>query len=178
MIRTATAADIPAAAAIYDEAVRTGTASFELEPPGAAVMLARFERLSEKGFPYIVADAGGVVAGFAYAAPYRDRPAYAFTVENSVYVHPDWRGRGIGRALLTALITRAEMCGFRQMVAVIGDSANGGSIALHAACGFEMTGTLKAVGRKFGRWLDTPIMQRELGTSHHMPPDEEPGPGA
>jgi phosphinothricin acetyltransferase len=174
MIRTATAADLAAITAIYDEAVRSGTASFELAPPGLQDMTRRFEALARDGFPYLVADTGGEIAGYAYAGPYRPRAAYRFTVENSVYVAPGWQGKGVGRALLHALIAAAEAQGFRQMVAVIGDSRNTASVALHTAAGFEMTGTLRAVGRKHETWLDTVIMQKELGTGGKDEPPFEP----
>lgn len=175
MIRTASAKDLPAISAIYAEAVRTGTASFELEPPTDAEMERRYLSLTEGGFPYLVAELDGTVAGYAYAGPHRPRPAYCFTVENSVYVAPHWQGKGVGRALLVALISACEMRGFRQMIAVIGDSANQGSIRLHTAAGFEMVGTMPSVGRKFGQWLDTPIMQRPLGLGDRAVPDHEPG---
>lgn len=174
MIRPASAADLPAIAAIYDEAVLTGTASFELKPPGLAEMTRRFEALTRGDFPYLVADAGGAVAGYAYAGPYRPRAAYRYTVENSVYVAPGWQGKGVGRALLNALIAACEERGFRQMIAVIGDSGNEASVALHRAAGFELIGTLPSVGRKHGRWLDTVLMQKALGLGDRFEPAEEP----
>ena len=164
MIRAALPADIPAIAAIYGEAVRTGTASFELEPPDEDEMRRRYEALTGGGFPYLVAALGAEIAGYAYAGPYRPRAAYGFTIENSVYVAPGWQGKGVGKALLNALIAAAEAKGFRQMIAVIGDSRNTASVALHRAAGFEMIGTHKSVGRKFGLWLDTVEMQRALGS--------------
>ena len=174
MIRAATPNDLPAITEIYAEAVRTGSASFELVPPDLAEMRRRFDDLSTGGFPYIVADVGSI-AGYAYAGPYRPREAYRFTLENSVYVAPGWQGKGVGRALLAALISEAETRGFRQMVAVIGDSDNAASIALHRAAGFEDTGVLRAVGRKHGRWLDTVLMQRRLGSGEKDDPPVEPG---
>jgi phosphinothricin acetyltransferase len=174
MIRAAIPADLAAITAIYNDAVRSGTASFELAPPGLEEMTRRFEALARDGFPYLVADTGGEIAGYAYAGPYRPRAAYRFTVENSVYVAPGWQGKGVGRALLHALIAAAEAQGFRQMVAVIGDSRNTASIALHTAAGFEMTGTLRAVGRKHETWLDTVIMQKELGIGGKSEPPFEP----
>ncbi len=162
-IRPATAADLPAITTIYAHAVRTGTATFELDPPDLAEMTGRFERLTQTGFPYLVADAEGSVAGYAYAGPYRPRPAYRFTVENSVYLPAETQRRGIGLRLLTALIDESTTRGYRQMIAVIGDSANAGSIGLHTRAGFQMIGTHRDVGFKFGRWLDTVLMQRELG---------------
>jgi phosphinothricin acetyltransferase len=165
-VRPATTADIPAIAAIYGDAVRTGTASFELEPPDAAEMLRRYEALMHAGYPYLVAvdgDAGGTVLGYAYAGAFRPRIAYRFTVENSVYVAPFAHKRGVGRALMTTLIDECTARGFRQMIAVIGDSANAGSIALHRGCGFHDVGNLRCTGLKFGGWLDTVLMQRALG---------------
>jgi L-amino acid N-acyltransferase YncA len=162
-IRPATTADLPAITGIYAEAVRFGTATFELVPPDLAEMARRFQALMDGGFPYFVAVLEGRVAGYAYAGPYRPRPAYRFAVENSVYLQPASHRRGIGRQLLQRLISECEARGFRQMIAVIGDSANAGSIGLHTKCGFQMIGTHPSVGLKFGRWLDTVTMQRELG---------------
>jgi L-amino acid N-acyltransferase YncA len=162
-IRPATSADIPAIARIYAHAVEHGTASFELTPPDAAEMAQRMQALLAGDFPYLVAEENGSVLGYAYAALYRARPAYRFTLEDSVYIAPDRQGRGIGRALLAALIEASTARGFRQMIAVIGDSEQAASIALHAALGFAYVGTLPNVGFKFGRWLDTVLMQRALG---------------
>jgi L-amino acid N-acyltransferase YncA len=170
-IRDAAPEDIPAIARIYAHAVRHGTASFELEPPDEAEMLRRQRALLDGGFPYIVAEQDGAVMGYAYAALYRTRPAYRFTVENSIYVAPDAHRRGIGRLLLDALIVRCTDLGFRQMIAVIGDSTGqAASIALHAAAGFRTVGTLDAVGHKHGRWLDSVYMQRPLGAGADAPP--------
>lgn len=169
-IRPATPADIPAIAAIYDHAVRHGTASFEIEPPEPAEMLRRLNALVEAGYPYLVAEADGEIAGYAYAGPYRPRPAYRWSVEDSVYVAPALHRRGIGAALLAQLIAQAEQRGFRQMIAVIGDSAQLPSIALHRAAGFRPIGTIEHVGHKFGRWLDTVLMQRALGPGASKPP--------
>ena len=163
MIRSATLADIPAITDIYAEAVNHGTATFELIPPDTAEMTRRFGELTRGGFPYLVATLEGRVTGYAYASFYRARPAYRFTVENSVYLAPASHRRGIGLALLTELIVQCEARGFRQMIAVIGDSANAASVGVHSRAGFEMTGTLRHVGFKFGRWLDTVLMQRALG---------------
>jgi len=176
VIRPAEAADMAAVAEIYAEAVARGTATFELSPPDVAEMTRRFTALREGGFPWLVAtaDDSGRCLGYAYAAPYRPRPAYALTLEDSVYVAADARERGVGRALLAALLAAAEAGGFRQMVAVIGDSANAGSVALHGALGFRLVGTLEAVGRKHGRWLDTVLMQRPLGPGATTPPAAEP----
>jgi L-amino acid N-acyltransferase YncA len=163
VIRPATRADVRDIAAIYAHAVEYGTASFEIEPPSETEMTTRMKMLQDGGFPYLVADAGGVVAGFAYAGPYRPRFAYRYTVEDSVYVNARVHRRGIGRMLLAELIVQAQQRGYRQMIAVIGDSAQTASIALHRSQGFEMTGTLRNVGLKNGRWLDSVLMQRALG---------------
>ena len=162
-IRPATLADIPAIAAIYRHAVLTGTATFEIDPPSPHEMTRRFETLTAGGFPYVVAVVENVVAGYAYAGPYRPRPAYRFTVENSIYLVPDMQGQRIGTRLLERLIQECESRGYRQMIAVIGDSANAASIGVHRRLGFEMIGTHPNVGFKFGRWLDTVMMQRALG---------------
>ena len=162
-IRPTTPADLPAITAIYEHAVRTGTATFELEPPDLAEMTQRYEALVAGGFPYLVATLDGGVVGYAYAGPYRPRPAYRFTVENSVYLDPKSQGKRIGTQLLQALIAESEKRGYRLMVAVIGDLANLASIGVHTRTGFEMVGTHQNVGLKFGRWLDTVLMQRPLG---------------
>jgi L-amino acid N-acyltransferase YncA len=162
-IRPATPADIPAITRIYAHAVLQGTATFEIDPPDEAEMTRRMKALLDGGFPYIVAENGGTLAGYAYAGPYRARPAYRFTVEDSIYVDPNTHRRGLGRALLTRLIEEAERRGFRQMIAVIGDSANAPSIEVHRALGFRMVGNFESVGFKFGRWLDSVLMQRDLG---------------
>ncbi|HEU0082620.1 MAG TPA: GNAT family N-acetyltransferase [Bradyrhizobium sp.] len=162
-IRPATEADLPAVTEIYEHAVLHGTATFELIPPDLAEMTRRFKSLMDGGYPYLVAELDGSVAGYAYAGPYRPRPAYRFTVENSVYLKPAIHRRGIGLQLLQRLIAECEARGYRQMIAVIGDSANAGSIGVHARCGFAMIGAHPDVGFKFGRWLDTVMMQRALG---------------
>jgi len=162
-IRSAEPRDLAAITRIYAHAVSQGTASFELEPPDEREMTRRHGELRDGGFPFIVADVEGAIAGYAYAGPYRARPAYRFTVEDSIYIDPTMQRRGIGRALLTRLLAETEATGFRQMIAVIGDSANTPSIALHAAAGFRMVGTFESVGYKFGRWLDSVLMQKALG---------------
>jgi L-amino acid N-acyltransferase YncA len=162
-IRPTTTADIPAITRIYAHAVKHGTATFELDPPDEAEMLRRYEKLRAGSFPYVVAEIDGAVAGYAYAGAFRERPAYRFTVEDSIYIAPEMHRRGIGRALLMRLIADTEAAGFRQMIAVIGDSGQAASIAVHRACGFHDVGIFEAVGFKFGRWLDTVQMQRALG---------------
>ena len=162
-IRPATPADIPAITRIYAQSVSTGTASFELEPPDEAEMARRMQALLDGGYPYLVAETGGAIAGYAYAASYRPRPAYRFSVEDSIYVDPKAQRRGTGRLLLAHLIEECERLGFRQMVAVIGDSAQTPSIELHRALGFRMIGNVENVGYKFDRWLDSVLMQRGLG---------------
>jgi L-amino acid N-acyltransferase YncA len=162
-IRSAEEADLPAITEIYEHAVRYGTATFELTPPHLAEMSQRYRALIDGGFPYFVAELERDVVGYAYAGPYRPRPAYRFTVENSIYLRPAIHRQGIGLKLLQRLILECEARGFRQMIAVIGDSANAGSIGVHRRCGFELIGTHPHVGFKFGRWLDTIMMQRALG---------------
>ena len=162
-IRPTTPADLPAITAIYGHAVRTGTATFELEPPDLAEMTQRYAALTDGGFPYLVAVLEGTVVGYAYAGPFRARPAYRFTVENSVYLDPAAQGKRIGTQLMQALITESEKRGYRLMVAVIGDSANVASVGVHRAAGFRNVGTFRNVGLKFGRWLDTVMMERPLG---------------
>ncbi len=162
-IRPATLADIPAITRIYAHAVTHGTASFELEPPTEAEMARRMQAVLDGNFPYFVAEIDGKIAGYAYASLYRTRPAYRFTVEDSVYVSSDSHRRGVGKALLVKLIEACTALGFRQMIAVIGDSDQAASIGVHKACGFEPAGNLKNIGWKFGKWLDTPLMQLALG---------------
>ena len=162
-IRSAVDKDIGAITRIYAEAVLHGTSSFEIEPPDEAEMLRRQTALVKNGYPYFAAEIEGVVAGYAYAGPYRTRPAYKWSVEDSVYVAPDMHRKGIGAQLLQALIAASAQRGYRQMIAVIGDSAQISSIALHERAGFRHIGTLRSVGFKHGRWLDTVLMQRALG---------------
>jgi len=162
-LRDSASEDLDALQIIYAHHVLTGSASFEIEPPPVAEMAERRAAVLGRGLPHIVAEAGGAIVGFAYAAPYRTRPAYRFTVEDSIYVAAGMSGRGVGRLLLGALIDRCSAGQWRQMIAIIGDSGNAASIGLHAALGFRHVGTLTAVGFKFGRWVDSVIMQRELG---------------
>jgi len=162
-LRDAEEHDLPAVQAIYAHHVETGLGSFEEAPPGLSEMTRRYRAIRELGMPYMVAEIDGGVRGFAYVATYRPRSAYRHTVENSIYVAPDWHGMGIAAALLEALIERCTRAGYRQMVAVIGDSGNRASVALHERLGFRLVGTLENVGRKHGRWVDTVLMQRPLG---------------
>jgi len=172
IVRAAGAADMAAIQALYAHHVLTGLASFEEVPPDLAEMAARRDRAVERGLPFLVAEAaaGGGVLGFAYVAPFRDRPAYRYSLEDSVYVTPGAGRRGIGGALLAELIARCEALGYRQMIAVIGDSDNAASIALHRKLGFEMAGRLASVGFKFGRWVDSVYMRRPLGPGDGAPP--------
>lgn len=163
LVRDSTDADLAAVHAIYAHHVAHQTGTFEEEPPNAAEMAARRKAILGRCLPYLSAVIDGKVQGFAYVAPFRPRSAYRYTVEDSIYVHPAATGRGIGRALLGELIVRCEALGFRQMVAVIGDSANARSIRLHAAADFRHAGVLHSAGFKFGRWLDAVFMQRPLG---------------
>lgn len=165
LIRVATLADAAATAAIYAPQVLHGTASFETEAPTTAEMAARMARVIGAGWPWLVAEASDAVIGYAYASQFRDRPAYAATCENSIYVATDAHRRGAGKALMQALVDAARAAGFREMIAVIGDATgNTASRRLHAACGFHDVGTLTNVGHKFGRWLDVAYMQRSLWT--------------
>jgi len=169
-VRHATRADIPAITRIYGHSVEHGTASFELSAPDEAEMTRRFNELTTNGFPYLVAAVDGAVVGYAYAGPYRPRPAYRFTVENSVYVAHDSHRRGVGKLLLQALIEACTEKGFRLMVAVIGDSNQAASIGLHEAAGFKHAGVFENIGYKFDRWLDNILMQRTLGPGASKPP--------
>jgi len=169
-IRPSRPEDLAAITAIYGHAVRTGTGSFEIEPPDQAEMARRRDDVLAKGLPYLVAETQAGVLGYAYATPFRPRPAYRFSVENSVYVHADARGQGLGSLLLAELIACCTDWGARQMLAVIGDSANAGSVALHRRAGFQPAGQFQNVGRKFDRWLDVVLMQRALGPGAALPP--------
>jgi L-amino acid N-acyltransferase YncA len=170
LIRTARENDFPAITAIYAHHVLHGTASFELDPPNEEEMRLRAAHVRHEQMPYLVAELDGEVVGYAYATIYRSRRAYRFTAEDSVYIRHDLAGRGIGRALLEALIAECEGIGCRQMIAQIGDRANLASIRLHERAGFAHAGMLKSVGFKFGRWLDTVRMQRTLGVGDATPP--------
>ncbi len=170
LIRNAEARDVAAITGIYAHAVLHGTATFEIEPPDQAEMARRMQALQTGGYAYLVAEQAGALAGYAYAGAYRARPAYHWSVEDSIYVAPEFHRRGIGRLLLTRLIEDSQARGFRQMIAVIGDSLQTASIAVHAATGFTHIGTLRSVGFKHGRWLDTVLMQRALGSGDTAPP--------
>ncbi len=170
-IRDSDAADMPAIQAIYTEQVLHGLASFEEVPPTTDELLSRRQKILSLGLPYLVADVHSRVAGYSYASVYRPRPAYRHTIEDTVYVAEDMRGLGIGRALLSALITRCEAGPWHQMIAVIGDTGNAGSIALHEQLGFRHVGVLRAVGFKLNRWVDSVLMQRGLGDRGDTPPD-------
>jgi L-amino acid N-acyltransferase YncA len=174
IIRPATIADAPALAAIYGHHVLHGLGTFEESPPSAEEMGARLAAVLDRGLPYLVADVEGGVVGLAYAAPFRTRAAYRYTVEDSVYIAPDRLGQGLGKALLSRVIQAAEALDLRQMVAVIGDSGNAGSIGVHRACGFEPAGVLRGLGFKAGRWVDVVMMQRRLNAGTGGPPR---GPG-
>jgi phosphinothricin acetyltransferase len=166
--------DIPTITAIYDYHVTYGTASWELTPPSEAEMQRRMGSMLGQGYPYLVAELDGQVVGYSYVSSYRPRPGYRFTVENSVYVDTAYQGRGVGRLLLTGLIQACSQRPYRQMVAVIGDSQNQASLALHRSLGFIQVGLLSNIGYKFGRWLDSVLMQRSLGPGEtSLPQDEE-----
>jgi phosphinothricin acetyltransferase len=173
-VRDALESDMAQVQAIYADHVLHGLATFEEVPPATSEMLMRRHAALQMGLPYLVAEDHGRIVGFSYATSYRPRPAYRFSVEDSVYVASGLGGRGIGRALLCELIARCEAGPWRQMIAVIGHSENRASIALHARCGFRKTGTLKSVGFKLGRWVDTVLMQRTLGQGDSTDP---PGTG-
>ncbi|HYF06198.1 MAG TPA: GNAT family N-acetyltransferase [Acetobacteraceae bacterium] len=162
-IREAAEADLPAITAIYAHHVLHGTGTFEEEPPDRAEMAARLAKVLKARCAWLVSEDETGITGFAYFAPFRDRSAYRFCAENSVYVREGVRGQGVGKALVAELLARAETRGFRQMLAVIGDSENAGSIGLHASLGFRQAGVIHAVGLKFGRWLDVVFMQKSLG---------------
>jgi phosphinothricin acetyltransferase len=170
-LRDCLADDIAAVRTIYAHHVTHGLGTFETAIPTLAEMQARHERITGSGLPYLVGTDRDRIVGYAYASQFRPRAAYRHTVEDSIYVAPDATGRGCGRALLEALIERCAGLGLRQMIAVIGDSANAGSIAVHRACGFADAGLLKGVGRKFDRWVDVVLMQRALGSGNTSPPE-------
>lgn len=167
-IRAAIKSDLPSIARIYAHAVLHGVATFELEPPDESEMTRRYHALVDNNFPYFVAEDNAALIGYAYAGPHRTRPAYNWTVEDSIYIAPEWQRRGIGGMLLSRLITESERRNFRQMIAVI--SSEAGSIEVHKAQGFRLIGTQANVGFKFNRWLDVVLMQRTLGRGAETPP--------
>ncbi|AKJ67085.1 GCN5 family acetyltransferase [Pandoraea thiooxydans] len=170
IVRNATEADLPAIQQIYAHHVRHSLASFEEVPPDLAELRARRAAVLGHGLPYLSAEQDGTVVGYCYATPYRTRPAYRHTIEDSIYIAPELAGRGIGRALLSALIARCESGPWRQMIAVIGNSGNAGSVGLHRALGFRLVGTFEGVGFKHGQWVNTVLMQRALGDGMDSPP--------
>ncbi len=172
IIRCAEISDLTTITEIYAHAVKNGVASFELEAPDLAEMEQRFRAITKNGYPYIVAESFNSVVGYAYANSYRPRPAYRWSVENSVYVASDNHGTGVGRALLSRLISDCETCGYRQMIAVIGGADHFPSIALHRSLGFDIAGQLTGVGWKHQQWQDSVIMQRALGKGCESPPDD------
>lgn len=175
-LRDAVAADMAAVQAIYSHYVLRSAASFEEVPPNAAEMTNRFHKTLERGLPYLVAEAEGEVLGYTYAGPFRTRSAYRYTIEDSIYVATGTMRRGVGTALLGALIQRCTALGYRQMIGVIGDSANLASISLHRKLGFRQEGVLRGVGLKFGRWIDAVIMHRPLGDANAgLPGCDQPG---
>ena len=172
LIRPSSPADLPAITAIYAHHVTHGKGSFELDAPDLEEMTRRRTDVLTKGLPHLVASRGAEVLGFAYAGTFRPRPAFRFLAEDSVYIHADHAGQGIGRALLAELLRHCEALGIRQMLAVIGDSGNAGSMGLHRSLGFEQSGILKASGWKHGQWLDTVFMQKALGLGDSSPASE------
>jgi L-amino acid N-acyltransferase YncA len=170
IIRDATAADLAAITAIYAHHVQTGTGTFEETPPDAAEVATRMAKVQGAACAWLVAEHEGVITGYGYYAQIRDRSAYRFTAEDSIYVREDVRGMGVGKALVQALLEHATRRGFRQMIAVIGDSENVGSIGLHSSLGFRQIGTMKSVGLKFGQWVDVVTMQRALGEGDYSLP--------
>ena len=172
-VRAASPGDAAAVHAIYAHHVLAGLASFEEQPPSQEELLRRYRDVTAQGLPYLVAEYGGEVVGYGYCGPYRTRSAYRYALEDSIYVRHDMTGRGVGRVLLAELIARCEALGYRQLVAVIGDSAHAASIALHGGQGFLRIGTLRSVGYKLGRWVDSVIMQRPLGSGDSTPPQRE-----
>jgi len=172
LIRHSLDTDLPAVTAIYAHHVLTGTGTFETEAPSVADMLARRADVLAKGLPYLVAEDDGLVTGFAYGNWFKPRPAYRYSVEDSIYLAPDQQGKGLGRLLLTELLVRCEAVGVRKVMAIIGDSANAGSVGLHRALGFTQVGVVESCGWKFGAWRDIVIMQKTLGAGDTVPPHD------
>jgi phosphinothricin acetyltransferase len=169
-LRPSTAEDVPGMTTLYAWHVAHGTATFELDAPDTAEMGRRRDAVLEQGWPWLVAERTGQLLGYAYAGAFRPRPAYRYCLEDSIYLAPEARGQGLGRLLLAELLGRCEAAGGRQMLAVIGDSANAASIGVHRALGFEPVGTLRSAGWKFERWLDVVLMQKALGLGASAPP--------
>lgn len=174
-IKVADLADVPAIQEIYAHYVLNSTSSFEEEAPTVAEMTARWQKLKVQGMPFLVAMIGKRVAGYAYGGPFRERSAYRYTIEDSIYIAPDMLGRGVGNALMNELIKRCTNLGYRQMIAVIGDSTNAASLAIHSRHGFRVIGALSSSGFKFGRWADAVLMQRPLGDGDSSVPPPSPG---
>lgn len=174
LLRPSTPADLPAITSIYGWHVSHGTGTFELEPPPLDEMSRRRDEVLARGLPWLVAEQRGEVAGYAYANPFRPRLAYRFALEDSIYLAPDARRQGLGSLLLSELIARCQALGARQMFAVIGDSANAASVAVHRRCGFSDVGIMRSAGWKFERWLDVVIMQRTLGLGDRAPAVDHP----
>ena len=171
IIRSAVEGDLEAIRRIYEYDVLKGTASFEIDPPDLEAIRERWQTAGEAGLPYLVAMIENQVVAFAYALPFRPRPAYRYTVEHSIYVELSWRGQGIGRQLLDRLVEVLAGCGIREIIGIIGDSANRASLLAHERAGFRQVGTLQNVGRKFDRWLDTVIVQRSLSSGGDQGPE-------
>lgn len=176
LIRPSRDEDVPAITALYAHHVLHGTGTFETEPPSVADMRTRRTDVLSKGLPYLVAEQDGKIAGFAYGNWFKPRPAYRYSVEDSIYLAPDLHGQGLGRALLAELLARCEAVGIRKVMAIVGDSANAGSIGVHRALGFTQVGTIDACGWKFGAWRDIVIMQKTLGLGDTQPPLDLPAP--
>ena len=172
IVRPASAADVAAIQSIYAHHVLHGLASFEEEAPSVAEMRSRYDNIVAGGFPYLVVEEAGEVLGYGYCSLYRTRSAYRYALEDSIYVRKDVHGKGVGSALLRELIARCEKLGYRQLIAVIGDSANSASISLHSSHGFLRVGTLRSAGFKFNRWVDSVLMQRPLGPGDGTPPTQ------
>lgn len=173
LIRASHDADLPAIAQVYGHHVLHGTGTFETTPPSVEEMATRRADVLAKGLPWLVAEVDGLVQGFAYGNWFKPRPAYRYSVEDSIYLAPQATGRGLGRALLAELLAQLEVRGIRKVMAVIGDSANAASIGLHTALGFERVGVVRACGWKFGRWLDIVLMERSLGWGDRTPPQDQ-----
>jgi len=174
-IRASTEQDLPAITAIYAHHVLSGTATFETTAPSQGEMAARRADVLGKGLPYLVAEEDDRVLGFAYCQWFKPRPAYRFSAEDSIYLHPDASGKGLGRRLLAELAAQAEAAGIRKLMAVIGDSANAASIGVHRSVGFEPVGVFKSCGWKFGKWLDIVLMEKTLGEGDATPPERAAG---